>query len=160
MERAGVVTATGTAHLYIENGIIELAHDAFGTRENSRFMVEKGQPKVDVLPAGTLVGNVTKEGADALLSVLKMTAKDVFAKNGGSADVRPYLIEEIVHGGAVETFIDDACFTIGRKIELEAGKPLPVAVVTNDGSNVLSVAEAFFNLIGIFNEKTTPGLGF
>ena len=79
---ASVITSFRPTHLYVEHSIVHLFHDALGTREHRRLLVEEGQPQVNVLPFWCLVGDITEDGHDTVAFVLYEIAQDVLLGDG------------------------------------------------------------------------------
>ena len=66
VESADVMATLWAFHIYVEHCIVHLSHDAFCPCKHGRIMVEEGQPQVNVLVAGPLVGYVSEEIHESL----------------------------------------------------------------------------------------------
>ena len=60
-ERASVMSAAGTLHIYIEHGVVHFLHYALSAGEYRRVVIEKVEPQMYVLPFGHLIGYVSEE---------------------------------------------------------------------------------------------------
>ena len=149
LEGADVLPTTGTFHIYIEDGIVHLAHDAFTTAKYRCVVVQEAEPQVDVHPAGSLVADVAEERATVFTLIGNEMTQNVLLGDAdatmGLADVEEQLVEGIV----VERMIDETCHGLRMTLKSQARgrEPLPVAVMSKDGGTVLSLVKTLLQLL-------------
>ena len=105
-ERTGIIPAARTAHLYVVNGIIHLAHDAFGAGEHPCLMSHERNPQMNVLPFRRLVGNISEEIHHPFTLVLHQIAQDVFLRNRHYMGMGAQLVEDIIHHVIAQRLVD------------------------------------------------------
>ena len=149
-----IVATPRTPHLHIEDGIVHLAHDALGSREDRRVVVQERQPAMDILPLGCLVGDIAEDRPPPFLPEFDELSEDVFLRDGDHIGLRrSYTAEEIVKGIAVQWVVDQPHDTLRRQVDAYAGKPFPIAIVPKDGGHVLSLFEALLHLLGVVSDE-------
>ena len=155
-----VVAAARPAHLHIEHGVVHLAHDALATcKDRSVPVVEERQPQVDVGPLGALVANVAAHVAHTLAApVDNVSQRLVLWYRTPVGLVRPYLPEQVVEHLVAQRMVYKAKLTLGRQVYAHTRQPLPVAVVAQYGSCVLSLAETLLHLLAVDNGEPAAQL--
>lgn len=121
---------------------------------------------MDVLPFGSLVGNISEDRQSALLSQLYQFAQDVVACHAGAVVALSYLQEEAVHRLVAQRLVDKShhstallpylaprtshlVFQYPPSLHAECccGEILPVAVVSEHPRDRLSLVHIFLHLV-------------
>ena len=112
-EGADVFATLGALYIYIEYGIVHLTHDTLATCKHRGVVVEEGQPKVDIVPTGRLIADVTHERTTILTLIAYQMAKDILL---GDADTAMGLADgnkQLVEGIVIEWVVDQPHDGIG-----------------------------------------------
>ena len=97
-ERADILASLRALHLYIEHGIVHLAHDTLATGKHRRVLIEERQPQMYVVPLWSLVTDISKEIVLLLFLIRHQIAENILLRNAHATLRRTDVDEQAVEG--------------------------------------------------------------
>ena len=156
LELALVTASSHTLNVHIDDGLVLGVDNALNAREHGSFLIEEGEPVVDIVPCGHLVIDITQYCGAAFTLVAEYPAQGFLHRDTIRAHAATSLEHDAVDHLILERMInlphDRPVLYQRTNPQHQRRDPFPVAVVSQQQGNGLAAVENFGHLLATLED--------